>query len=126
MERQNQFTDRVRDTAVPQLPQTRGNPAPSAATESVATDSVQRQNDGQFASLLERLDTLDKCLDKSLARMSESENYATSDRALDDIDSVGVSSQKKSLVGAGPSRYWAGGVNLFLGMVFHRLNDGKG
>ena len=43
------------------------NPAPLAATESVATDSVQRQNDGRVACLLERLDEFGKRLDMSLA-----------------------------------------------------------
>ena len=48
----------------------------------------------QFASFFERLDRLDKCLEESLARVSESENDAARARATDHVDSVAVSSKK--------------------------------
>ena len=75
------------------------NPAPSAATESVATDSVQRQNDERVASLLERLDEFGKRLDMSLARRSENEEMIRElEKELKEkcaIDSADVSSQQK-------------------------------
>ena len=89
------------------------NPAPSAATESVATDSVQRQNDGRVASLLERLDEFGKRLDMSLARLPENEEMIRElEKELKEkcaIDSADVSSKKKVRWESGPSRFWAAG-----------------
>ena len=88
------------------------NPAPPAAAESVATDSVQRQNDGPVASLLERLDEFGKRLDMSLARRSENEAMI---RELEKevkekcaIDSADVSSKKKKYGGSRTLRILGG------------------
>ena len=105
------------DTAGLVRPQT-----PITAVKAAAPQVVSEP--AQFASFFERLDRLDKCLEESLARVSESENDAARARATDHVDSVAVSSKKvrwepdpPGVRGAGGAR--SGGSFIIFNMICH-------